>query len=74
MRLFEILGQAYKQHNTDAKYLIDTFPIPVCDNIRIRRCRLYQGEAFRGYIPSKRRYFYGLKIHLPAEQARRRQA
>ena len=28
--LFEILGQAYKQHNQDAKYLIDTFPIPAC--------------------------------------------
>ncbi len=67
--LFEILGQAYKQHNTPAKYLIDTFPIPVCDNIRIRRARLYQGEAFRGYTSSKRRYFYGLKIHLMVTQS-----
>jgi hypothetical protein len=40
----------------------------VCENIRIRRCRLYpleeHGGAFRGYIPSKRRYFYGLRVHL----------
>ena len=40
----------------------------VCDNIRIRRCKLYppqeHGEAFRGYIASKRRYFYGLRVHL----------
>lgn len=62
--LFEILGQAYKQHNDNALYLIDTFPIPVCDNIRITRARLYQGEAYRGYTSSKRRYFYGVKVHL----------
>ncbi len=43
----------------------------MCDNIRIRRCRLYPLEgdgtanaSFRGYIPSKRRYFYGLRVHL----------
>ena len=62
--LCEILGQAWKQQNREATYAIDTFPVPACDNIRIRRARLYQGEAFRGYTPSKRRYFYGLKIHL----------
>jgi hypothetical protein len=38
--------------------------VRLCDNIRIRRCRLYQGEAYRGRIASKRRYFYGLRVHL----------
>ncbi len=37
---------------------------PLCDNIRVKRCRLYQGEAFRGKVASKRRFFYGLKVHL----------
>lgn len=36
--------------------------------VRIRRCRLYPPKehegAFRGYIASKRRYFYGLRVHL----------
>jgi len=45
-------------------YLIDSFPVPVCHNIRIKRSRIYQGEEFRGYNPSKRVYFYGLKTHL----------
>lgn len=67
--LFEVLGQAYKQHNQNATYLIDTFPIPVCDNIRICRARLYRGETFRGYTPSKRRYFFGLKVHLMVTQS-----
>ncbi len=62
--LFEILGQAFKAHHDEATYVIDTFPIPVCDNIRIRRARRYEGEVYRGFTPSKRRYFYGLKLHL----------
>ena len=48
--------------------MVDSLPIAVCDNIRIRRCKLYppqeHGKAFRGYIASKRRYFYGLRLHL----------
>lgn len=39
-----------------------------CDNIRIACARLYRDEAYRGYIPSKRRYFYGLKVHLMVTQ------
>jgi hypothetical protein len=52
-------------------YAVDSLPVPVCDNIRIRRCRLYpleeehddddtpkQKKSFRGYIASKRRYFF----------------
>ena len=39
-------------------------PVAVCDNYRIRRCRLYQDEAYRGYQASLKRYFYGIKIHL----------
>jgi hypothetical protein len=45
-------------------YLMDSCPIAVCDNLRISRCRLYQQEVYRGYCASKRRYFYGVKLHL----------
>jgi hypothetical protein len=64
MPLFHVLANLGHQSNTERLYIIDSFPLPVCDNIRIRRCRRYQGEAWRGYQASKRRYFYGLKIHL----------
>ena len=49
--------------------MIDSFPIAVCDNIRIRRSKIYSTEDFRGYQASKKRYFYGLKIHLMVTQA-----
>ena len=62
--LFLALGQHLKHLNTQARYVIDSFPVAVCDNIRIKRCRLLQGEAYRGYSASKRRYFYGFKVQL----------
>src|SRR5262245_15062715 len=66
--LFNLLAQIWKNLNTNAIYVIDSFPIAVCDNIRIRRSKLYSNEHFRGYQASKKRYFYGLKIHLMVTQ------
>jgi len=62
--LFDLLGTTWKTLNTDSIYIIDSIPIAVCDNIRIRRSKIYSDEDFRGYQASKKRYFYGLKIHL----------
>ena len=62
--LFKLLGQVWKTLNTEAVYVIDSLPIAVCDNIRIKRSKLYPDKKFRGFIPSKKRYFYGLKVHL----------
>jgi hypothetical protein len=48
--------------------VIDSLPIAVCDHIRIRRSKIYSDEKFRGYQASKKRYFYGLKMHLIVPQ------
>jgi hypothetical protein len=70
LTVFEALGQIWKQLNPEAVYCIDSFPISVCDNIRISRSKLYEGaEAYRGYQASKKRYFYGVKIHLMVTEA-----
>jgi len=65
---FNLIGQYWKEVNEEDIYAIDTFPIPVCDNIRISRAKIYHNEAYRGYIASKRRYFYGLKVHIMVTQ------
>lgn len=62
--VFAVLGTYWKELNSESVYVIDSFPIASCDNIRIKRSRRYKGEMYRGYIPSKRRYFYGLRLHL----------
>jgi hypothetical protein len=66
--LFDFLGKIWKTLHTDAIYVIDSLPIAVCDNIRIRRSKIYSDENFRGYQASKKRYFYGLKVHLMVTQ------
>jgi len=62
--LFHLLSGGAKESHTGDEYLVDSGPVPVCDNLRIRRCQLYRDEAYRGYIASKKRYFFGLRIHL----------
>ncbi len=46
------------------EYIIDSFPVKLCHNIRTGRCRLFWEEKYRGYNASKREYFYGVKIEL----------
>jgi DDE family transposase len=66
--LFDLLGKIWKTLNPDALSVIESLPVAVCDNIRIRRSQIYSKEDFRGYQASKKRYFYGLKIHLMVTQ------
>jgi hypothetical protein len=64
LTLFGLLGETWKALNADSVYSVDSFPVAVCDNYRIPRAKLYHGEPYRGRIASKKRWFYGLKIHL----------
>ncbi len=62
--MFYQVGHCFKQVSGTLDYVIDSFPVAVCDNIRINNCRLLKGEQWRGYTASMRRYFYGVKIQL----------
>lgn len=62
--IFHQLGMVLKDMSISTEYLIDSFPVSVCDNIRIPRCRIVRSGEFRGYIISKRRYFFGVRVHV----------
>lgn len=64
MTVFDLLGIYWKELNEHSIYVLDSFPIVACDNYRIPRSRRYHGEVWRGYQASKKRFFYGLKLHL----------
>jgi len=66
--LCDMFGNIGKELHQDAIYVIDSFPVAVCDNRGIRRSTIYSSEEFRGSQARKRRYFYGLKIHLMVTQ------
>jgi hypothetical protein len=62
--LFLALGQSLKELNCSSEYVIDSFPVAVCHNVRINRCKLLQNKAYKGYSASKKEYFYGFKVEL----------
>ena len=45
--LFHALASLGHALNPESRYVIDSFPVAACDNIRISRCRRYRGEATR---------------------------
>ena len=62
--LFTQVGDYLKAFCSELDYIIDSFPVAVCDNIRIMNSKLVQGKKWRGYTASMRRYFYGVKVQL----------
>jgi hypothetical protein len=64
LTLFLRLGETWKKLNERSTYVIDSFPITSCDNYRIQRSKRHQGELWRGFQSSKKRYFFGLKVHI----------
>ena len=62
--IFFALGDTIKQLSSSSKYLIDSFPVAICKNIRIPRSRLLKEEVYRGYNASKKEYFYGFKVQV----------
>jgi Transposase DDE domain len=62
--LFFQIGERLKAIAGASDYVIDSFPVAVCDNIRIGRCKLLKGEQWRGKQCSMRRYFYGVKVQV----------
>lgn len=64
MWLFLDIGRMFKYVCAELEYIIDSFPLKVCHNIRISHSKLLRGKQWRGYNASKREYFYGVKVQL----------
>ena len=62
--LLQQVGAALKELSASTNYLLDSFPVAVCDNIRIGRARILRGAQWRGRSAAHRRYFYGVKVQV----------
>jgi hypothetical protein len=62
--LFEIVSSYYKDLCCELHYIIDSFPVAVCNNMRIANCKILNDKKWRGYTASMRNYFYGVKVQL----------
>ncbi|TVZ27485.1 DDE family transposase [Gillisia sp. Hel_I_86] len=58
------IGRIFKYMCCEMRYIIDSFPVKACHNIRISRCKLFREEEYRGCNASKREHFHGVKIKL----------
>ena len=58
------MGQQLKDMAGAASYIIDSFPVPVCDNVRIFKDRLLCDKGFRGKWSAMRRWFYGVRVQV----------
>lgn len=64
LALFATCGQVLKELHTEARYVIDSFPVAGCQNVRIPRRKLLTGNAYRGRSASKRQWFYGFQVEI----------
>jgi len=62
--MFFQLGNEIKNMAGATSYQLDSFPVAVCDNVRITRSKVLRGEAFHGWHASTKRYFYGVKVQV----------
>lgn len=62
--LFTAMAQSFNLANKDGAYAIDSFPVPVCANIRINRCKVYRNEIYRGFSATRDDYFFGIRVHM----------
>ena len=57
-KIMHIIMEYNKNRSKNKEFMIDSFPIAVCDNFRIPRCKIYlDHDLYRGYISSKRKFF-----------------
>lgn len=62
--LFEIVSSYFKDICCEMQYIIDSFPVAVCNNMRIVNCKMLKDKKWRGYTASMKSYFYGVKVKL----------
>ena len=58
------LSSLTEKINTPDDYIVDSFPITACHNVRISRRNLFQGKEYLGFNASKNEFFCGIKVHL----------
>lgn len=55
-----------KENGDCSTFLVDSFPIAVCHNVRSSRRNLFKGKPYVGFNASKNSWFTGLKVHILA--------
>ena len=61
---FLFLSELFKKLNGSQIYSVDSFPVEICQIQREKRSKLWRDVSLKGYNASKKKYFYGFKVHM----------
>lgn len=64
LTIFFQLGQHLKDLAGASDYVLDSFPVAVCQNVRIQRCRILKGKQWHGRCASLAQFFYGVRVQV----------
>ena len=64
--IFGYLSRLFVSIHPSQIYAIDSFPVELCQLQRESQCQLMRHHDLKGYNASKKRYFYGFKVHMIA--------
>ena len=67
--IWQAIMTVFKKAASTQEFIIDSFPIPVCKNVRITKEKRFKSSSCRAYNASKKEYFYGIKVHLLTTQS-----
>lgn len=62
--LFVFLSELFMKLNGSKIYSVDSFPVEICQIQREKRSKLWRDVSLKGYNASKKKYFYGFKVHM----------
>lgn len=62
--LFLFLGNLFERIDRFQIYSVDSFPVEICQIQRETRAKLWRDVKLKGYNASKKKFFYGLKVHM----------
>lgn len=62
--MFFHLGQCLKDLAGASDYVLDSFPVAACQNVRIQRCRILKGKIWHGRCASLAQFFYGVRVQV----------
>lgn len=64
--LSEVLSFLYDifKDASNKEFCIDSYPVPICKFIRMKRCKLIDGKEFIGFNAAKEEHFFGFKVNL----------
>lgn len=62
--VFKVLSEVFYKTSKSEIYSVDSFPVEVCKIERSQSCNIYNHKDMKGYNSSKKRWFYGFKVHM----------